>query len=123
MKSQTPPFAVVNNIKLLTKTLRTLTALVSVTMLFTAGANAADLVWIGGTGNWNAAGNWSPAQIPTAADNVWITNNGDYTVTVPAGTTATHNSLTLGGTSGTQILAVDRATLTINGPSTVNTRG
>src|ERR1039457_6858267 len=39
-------------------------------------ANAADLVWTGGTGNWNAAGNWSPAQVPTSADNAWITNSG-----------------------------------------------
>ena len=54
-------------------------------MLFTAGAKATDLVWIGGTGNWNAAGNWSPAQVPTAADNAFITNTGTYTVTVPAG--------------------------------------
>jgi hypothetical protein len=49
-------------------------------MLFTIGANAADLVWIGGTGNWNAAGNWSPSQLPTAADNAIITNHGTYTV-------------------------------------------
>src|SRR5690242_2802858 len=84
---------------------------------------AADLVWIGGTGNWNAAGNWSPAQIPTAADNAWITNNGTYTVTIPAGSTATAANLTVGGASGLQDLAIDRATLTINGASVVNLKG
>src|ERR1017187_1207040 len=68
-------------------------------VLLAVAANAADLVWIGGTGNWNAAGNWSPAQVPTAADNAWITNSGTYTVTVPAGTTATSASLTVGGAS------------------------
>jgi hypothetical protein len=95
----------------------------ALTALTMASASAADLVWIGGTGNWNAAGNWSPAQIPTAADNAWITNNGTYTVTIPAGSTATAASVTIGGVSGTQDLAIDRATLTINGASVVNPNG
>ena len=94
-------------------------AIVSAIALAAATANATDLVWIGGTGNWNAAGNWSPAQVPTAADSAWITNNGTYTVTLPAGTTATSGSLTVGGASGTQTLAIDRATLTLNGASVV----
>ena len=95
-------------------------AMVSAMALAAATATANDLVWIGGTGNWDAAGNWSPAQVPTAVDNAWITNNGTYTVTVPAGTVATSGSLTVGGTSGTQTLAIDRATLTLNGASVVN---
>src|SRR5690348_113526 len=86
-------------------------------------ANATDLVWIGGTGNWNAGGNWSPAQVPTAADNAWITNAGAYTVTIPAGTAATAASVVVGGASGTQILAVDRATLTLNGASLIDLNG
>ncbi|HXJ74075.1 MAG TPA: hypothetical protein VNM37_14545, partial [Candidatus Dormibacteraeota bacterium] len=98
-------------------------ALAGAALLINLNLNAADLVWIGGTGNWNAAGNWSPAQIPTAADNVWLTNSGTYTVTVPAGSTATNNSLTIGGASGTQTLAVDRAPLSINGPSLINGNG
>src|SRR5689334_9003163 len=92
-------------------------------LLTAATANATDLIWIGGTGNWNAAGNWNPAQIPTAADNVWITNTGTYTVTVPAGTTAINNSLTLGGATGIATLAIDRATLTVNGASVINPNG
>jgi hypothetical protein len=123
MKSHTVPFALRNNMKLSIKILRTLTVLASAAMVFTAVANAADLVWIGGTGNWNAPGNWSPAQLPTAADNVWVTNNGTYTVTVPAGTTATASSLTVGGASGTQTLSIDRATVTLNGASLVNPNG
>ena len=35
--------------------------------------------------------------MPTAADNAWITNIGTYTVTVPAGTTATASNVTVGG--------------------------
>src|SRR5690349_10135914 len=98
-------------------------ALVGVALLTTAVVNGADLVWIGGTGDWNAAGNWSPAQVPTAADNAWITNNGAYTVTVPAGSSANAASLTVGGAAGAQELAIDRATLTINGASLINPNG
>src|SRR5690348_15147450 len=97
-------------------------ALAGATFL-TLTANGADLVWIGGTGNWNVAGNWSPAVVPTATDNAWITNDGAYSVTVPAGSTATVGSLTLGGASGSQTLAIDRATLTLNGDSRVNANG
>jgi hypothetical protein len=97
--------------------------IVGATLLVVAAANAADLVWIGGTGNWNAAANWSPAQVPTAADNAFITNNGTYTVTVPAGTTATAGSVSVGGASGTQTLSIDRATLTLNGASVVSANG
>src|ERR1022692_2756414 len=96
----------------------------AVAILFaTVGANAADLVWIGGTGNWNAAGNWSPAQLPTAADNAIITNIGTYTVTLPQGSTGTAGSVTVGGGSGTQTLAIDRATLTISSASVINANG
>ena len=96
----------------------------AVAILFaTVGANAADLVWIGGTGNWNAAGNWSPAQLPTAADNAIITNIGTYTVTLPQGSTGTAGSVTVGGASGTQTLAIDRATLTISSASVINANG
>jgi hypothetical protein len=98
-------------------------ALDGMLMVFTAGASAADLLWIGGTGNWNAGGNWSSGQVPTAADNAWITNTGTYTVTVPAGTTATANSVTVGGASGSQTLSIDRATLTLNSASVVNPNG
>ena len=94
------------------------------TVLFAASiASATDLVWTGGTGNWNAAGNWSPAQLPTAADNAIITNTGTYTVTLPPGSTGTAGTITVGGASGTQTLAIDRATLTIGGASVINTNG
>jgi len=92
-------------------------------LLTTVSARAADLVWTGATGNWNIAGNWSPAQIPTAADNAFITNSGTYTVTVPAGTTGTAGTITVGGASGAQTLAIDRATLTIAGASVINSIG
>jgi hypothetical protein len=94
------------------------------TFLFVAStASATDLVWVGGSGNWNAAGNWSPAQLPTAADTAIITNTGTYTVTLPPGSTGTAGTITVGGTSGTQTLAIDRATLTIGGVSVINANG
>ena len=86
-------------------------------------SRAADLVWIGGTGSWNAAGNWNPAQVPTSADNAWITNAGDYTVTIPAGFVASVGSLVVGAPSGSQILSLDRATLTLAAPSQVGANG
>jgi hypothetical protein len=109
--------------KLLKTSLEKWQATIGAVLIAAASANATDLVWIGGTGNWNAAGNWSPAQVPTAADNAFITNNGTYTVTVPAGTTATAGTITVGGASGTQALAIDRATLTVSGASVINANG
>ena len=97
--------------------------IVGTTLLVVAAANATDLVWIGGTGNWNAAANWSPAQLPAAADNVFITNNGIYTVTVPNSVDPTVASLTLGGANGTQTLSLGRSILTLNGASIVNANG
>jgi hypothetical protein len=40
--------------------------------LVTIPTGAADITWIGGTGNWSVAANWSPATVPGAADNVFI---------------------------------------------------
>ena len=97
--------------------------IVAAIALLGLAARATDLVWIGATGNWNLAGNWSPAQIPTAADNAWITNSGTYVVTVPAGSSATANTIALGGVGGSQTLAVDRATVTISAASAVNSNG
>lgn len=49
------------------------------------------------SGNWNNAGNWLPAGVPTAADNVTILNG--HTITI--NTDAVCNNLTVGqGTSG-----------------------
>ena len=75
-------------------------------------SEGADIVWNANTtGAWNVAGNWTPSQVPTAADNVFITNNGTYGVTVPAGSTAAAGSLTIGGASGAQISDGNRAAL------------
>ena len=63
-------------------------------------AKAVPIAWNNAAGgNWNTAGNWNPAQVPTSADDVSITLAGTYTVTVDVNAAA--NSLTLGGASGT----------------------
>lgn len=62
-------------------------------------------------GNWNATGTWSPAQIPTAADDV-ILNATSGQVTIPTATTALCRSLDCTGYTNT---------LTMTGALTVGT--
>jgi hypothetical protein len=58
-------------------------------------------------GSWFTAGNWSKGTVPTAEEDVCITAEGTYTVTMTqTSATVTVASLTIGGTSGTQTLAV-----------------
>jgi len=44
----------------------------------------ATLTWVGGTGTWNTTNTavWSPAQVPTAADDVVFSSASTYTVTM-----------------------------------------
>src|SRR6185503_8734170 len=53
-------------------------------------------------GSWETPGNWSPPQVPGAADDARITLAGTYSVTLGASTGI--RSLTLGAASGTQTL-------------------
>ncbi|HVM50394.1 MAG TPA: hypothetical protein VMU04_20375 [Candidatus Acidoferrum sp.] len=72
-------------------------------------------------GNWGAAANWSPNQAPGSADDAFITNNGIYTVT--ANGSLSLNSLTLGGGTGQQSLAMAGNALSLSTASVVNTNG
>jgi hypothetical protein len=70
-------------------------------------------------GNWNLAGNWSPATgVPGPSDTAIISDSGSYTVTVSDKEAV--GTLTMSGTSGTQTLNISSGTLSINGPSTGN---
>ena len=61
---------------------------------------AAQLLWTNLNGGlWNAATNWSPNQVPGAADSVVITNAGTYTVTNNASVTI--SAIVLGLDPGT----------------------
>jgi len=57
--------------------------------------------WIGANGNWNTAGNWSFATVPSSSDHVTISSGSpvlDVDYTLPVGKT-----LTLSGTGGLSI--------------------
>lgn len=67
--------------------------------------------WIGGTGTWNTAGNWSLGAIPSNTDNITISSGSpvlDVDYTLPSGKT-----LTISGTGG----------LTINSGKTLTIAG
>jgi hypothetical protein len=113
----------IKNVMIMKTNLRKWKAILYTALFAAVGANATDIVWRGGPGNWNEALKWSPAQVPGAGDNAFITTNGTYTVTVPQNTPTTVASVTVGGASGTQILAIDKTTLTLNGASVVNANG
>lgn len=75
-------------------------------VLAAAPAAAVDYVWTNPvSGNWNTAANWTPNGVPNSnADTATIAVAGTYTVTVNGGFTV--KTLTLGGASGTQTLAL-----------------
>ncbi len=59
-------------------------------------------------GSWYEGANWSKGSVPAAGEEVCITETGTYTVALaPTTTIPTLASLTIGGTSGTQTLAVE----------------
>ena len=59
-------------------------------LFFWGKAEAISINWVGGVGNWNVAANWSPAQIPTAADDVNILSGE---VTIPVGYVANSSTM------------------------------
>lgn len=64
------------------------------------GASAASLSWNGSAGaDWFAPANWTPAQVPTSADDAVVDSNA--AVLVAGGTPASFNSLVLGNITGT----------------------
>ena len=85
-------------------------------------ASAATVQWINTAGgNWSVGANWSSGSVPTSADDVVITADGTYTVTLNVA--ATVNTLTLGAASGTQTLAISSTTLALNGASSIAANG
>jgi len=61
-------------------------------------AHAVPLAWIAGTGDWNQASNWSPAQVPTLPDSPEVNNGG--TATIGAGSPTNIANLLIGAGSG-----------------------
>jgi len=48
-------------------------------------AQAADVVWSGGSGNWSAGGNWTGGNVPAAGDTAIIAGGGNPQVTSDVG--------------------------------------
>ena len=99
---------------------RSFALLAGLLFICTPLSRGAIVVWTNSVGgNWSAATNWSPNQVPSTADHAVITNAGTYTVIVDAGVTV--DTLTVGGASGHQTLSNFVATLTLNGNGAVGT--
>lgn len=82
---------------------------------------AATLIWTNTAGgDWFAATNWSPNQVPGGSDSAYITNSGNYAVGY--GGYAAISNLVIGGVSGTQTFTMTY-TLTNNGKIKVNANG
>jgi hypothetical protein len=85
-------------------------------------ARGATITWTNASGgNWSVTNNWSPNQVPGAADTALITTSGAYAITLNAN--AQVAGLTLGATSGIQTLTVSGSTLTLPNGGTVGTNG
>jgi hypothetical protein len=84
-------------------------------------AYAATILWTNTAGgNWSGTANWSPNQIPTAVDDVYITNLASFTVTI--NTPANVSNLFLGNTVIGLTNRVDQNTnLNIHGVAQLNT--
>ncbi len=85
-------------------------------------SRAADVVWTNaGSANWSGALNWSPNQVPGPGDNVFITNNGSYSVTISGDASAA--SIIVGGSSDTQTVVLSAGTLTLAVSSAIGSQG
>ena len=87
-------------------------------------ASAATISWTNTSGgNWNTPANWSPNQVPGAADTAVITTPGNYSVSLNSSPTVA--GLTLGAASGntTQTLLTAGQTLTVNGAIQLSSQG
>lgn len=86
--------------------------------------HAANLIWTNTAGgNWSAAANWSPNQVPTPADNVFITNAGNYTVTLDQGAAVANLTLGTSPSATTNILYNGAYAITVADTITVRSNG
>ncbi|MDA2925287.1 hypothetical protein MYX65_11685, partial [Acidobacteria bacterium AH-259-L09] len=93
-----------------------------VLVAFPDGTQAANVSWKAPvSGNWNEPTNWNTGTVPGASDNVFITVDGTYTVTLNVN--ATVASLTVGASTGAQTLSIGGTTLTLSGASNINSNG
>jgi T5SS/PEP-CTERM-associated repeat protein len=82
-------------------------------LIFPSDATAADLTWLGASGDWTSLSNWSTGNIPTSADTLYInTTNNDPFVTTPG---AVADYIKIGYDEGST------ASLTVTGTNTTLT--
>ena len=89
----------------------------AVTAAFAAGATqptgAADITWIGGTGDWNVGANWSSATVPGASDNAFIDGGSATNSVVSLNVASQINNLTI---SAGDLLGINNGVqLSLNG--------
>ena len=85
-------------------------------------APAPSLRWINPAGgNWSNPTNWSTGVVPGTNNSVLISDGNMYTVVLDVN--ATVNTLTLGGSTGTQILSDSTNNLTVSSAANVNAGG
>jgi hypothetical protein len=72
-------------------------------------------------GNWSVTNNWSPNQVPGAADTALMTTSGTYAITNNANSQVA--SLMLGAAAGTQTLTVNGSMLSLANGGTVGAHG
>ncbi|HEX9729898.1 MAG TPA: Ig-like domain-containing protein [Gemmatimonadales bacterium] len=78
---------------------------------FTANA-LTGIFWLGGSGDWSVGTNWSTGVVPGLGDTVFISVDGDYTVTLDVDASAAR--LIVGAASGTQLLRTFGPALTVS---------
>jgi len=86
-------------------------------ILLSGSAFAADINWIGGTGNWNEIGNWA-GGMPGSSDDVLIDDGNLATSFVNLNTNASIGTLTLD--TGDTLNINNSESLTVSGGSIVN---
>ena len=87
-----------------------------------SGTRAASITWTNTAGGeWSNASNWSPNQVPSIADEAFITAEGTYAVLISANARA--GKLTLGAATGAQTLQQTGGTFGIGLDSLVTQGG
>ena len=113
---------------------RKLNVLFAASVAAVLSASAETIIWTGASGDysWQTAENWSPAQVPTAADDVWLGTaehtTGVYAQPILLGGTAACNSLnfyqdaaiTVGAAGETLTVASGAVTMNNDSVATAN---
>jgi hypothetical protein len=91
--------------------------------LWASGASAAGVYWNNPAGGlWSDPANWAPSVVPGSTDDVYITLDGQYSVTIDSTATSVH-SLTLGGEVEIQTLLANDKTIDLGTGAVIEAHG